>query len=64
MNFIVVIELPAFAVNFYHSVFISLSQFFGFVAMCAYTYDAFLKYQMYNMVVTNVVTRTTTVTVA
>ncbi|XP_031616949.1 plasmolipin-like [Contarinia nasturtii] len=38
--------------------------FFGFVAMCAYAYDAFLKYRQYNVVVTNVVTRTTTVTVA
>lgn len=38
--------------------------FFGFVAMCAYGYDAFLKYRMYNTVVTNVITRTTTVTVA
>lgn len=38
--------------------------FFGFVAMCAYAYDAFLKYRMYNTVVTNVITRTTTVTVA
>ncbi|XP_055298825.1 plasmolipin-like [Sitodiplosis mosellana] len=38
--------------------------FFGFVAMCAYGYDAFLKYRQYNVVVTNVVTRTTTVTVA
>lgn len=38
--------------------------FFGFVAMCAYGYDAFLKYRLYNTVVTNVVTRTTTVTVA
>lgn len=37
-------------------------QFFGFVAMCAYGYDAWLKYQQYNTVVTNVVTRTTTVT--
>lgn len=32
--------------------------------MCAYGYDAFLKYQLYNTVITNVVTRTTTVTVA
>lgn len=39
-------------------------QFFGFVAMCAYGYDTFLKYQLYNTVITNVVTRTTTVTVA
>lgn len=39
-------------------------QFFGFVAMCAYGYDAYLKYRLYNTVVTNVVTRTTTVTVA
>lgn len=44
--------------------FLFNSQFFGFVAMCAYAYDAFLKYQMYNTVVTNVITRTTTVTVA
>jgi len=36
--------------------------FFGFVAMVAYGYDAFLKYKSYNVVVTNVVTRTTTIT--
>lgn len=67
MNFIhciVVIKIPDTDEFFYHFVLILFLQFFGFVAMCAYAYDAFLKYQMYNMVVTNVVTRTTTVTVA
>lgn len=38
-------------------------QFFGYVAMCAYGYDAFLKYRQYNTI-TTVVHRTTTVTVA
>lgn len=48
----------------YLSLYVPCFQFFGFVAMCAYGYDAFLKYRQYNVVVTNVVTRTTTVTVA
>jgi len=38
--------------------------FFGFVAMCAYGYDAFLKYRMFGTVTTTVITRTTTVNVA
>lgn len=46
-----------------NSDFVLFLQFFGYVAMCAYGYDAFLKYRQYNTI-TTVVHRTTVVTVA
>lgn len=43
--------------------FLCIFQFFGFVAMCAYGYDAFLKYRLFGTT-TTIVTQRTTVTVA
>lgn len=44
--------------------FCLIFQFFGYVAMCAYGYDTFLKYKLFGTTTTIVSQRTTTVTVA
>lgn len=64
INFYSLFCSPLWWISRLWSILFFFFQFFGFVAMCAYGYDAFLKYKMYNTVVTNVITRTTTVTVA